>query len=115
MVSGSSLALPTEENLTPLLPSKVKRVGNPLKSLTQTTKSLESFNLMKFDVADQNDSIKNQSFSAYTPNPVTIKGFELSVKIMTSKQKPKIILIRGSDNKTYTFLLKYENGDVRKE
>jgi phosphatidylinositol kinase/protein kinase (PI-3 family) len=38
------------------------------------------------------------------------------VAIFTSKERPKKIIILGSDSKTYNFLLKYDKqGDLRKE
>lgn len=45
-----------------------------------------------------------------------ISGFLQKLDIMVSKERPKKIGIRGSDNQVYNFLLKYDQyGDLRKE
>lgn len=54
--------------------------------------------------------------SVYKPNPVFIKTFGATYKVMTSKEKPKKITIKGSNEKDYLFLLKKDSlGDASKE
>lgn len=54
--------------------------------------------------------------SVYNPNPVFVKSVEEKYVVMASKEKPKKIIIRGSDDKRYAFLLKHDkSGDLSKE
>jgi serine/threonine-protein kinase ATR len=52
---------------------------------------------------------------AFPDDLVTIAGFENKVEILKSKEKPRKLVIIGSDGRTYPFLAKKEvRGDMRK-
>ncbi len=52
----------------------------------------------------------------YKPNPVMIRSFERTFFTINSKDKPKKLVIIGSDERSYQFLLKADkSGDLSKE
>jgi phosphatidylinositol kinase/protein kinase (PI-3 family) len=57
-----------------------------------------------------------ETFEAYKSDPVLIKSFFHQISIISSKERPKKIVINGDNNTSYTFLLKCDkSGDLRKE
>ena len=101
-ISSAGLLVPTQAQLT---------VSLPRRQADSTAVSSSSRATGHSQAAET-----RQKHHGFSTSPVTIKHFIREVEVMSSKEAPKAILIRGSDGLDYKFLCKQEKkGDLRKD
>jgi serine/threonine-protein kinase ATR len=113
MASGGALRIivPVQSALTVTLPAI--RLGDSQPFSTSRSSLADATYSM--DVSMSSHLYVQQSHSVFPDEQVMIHAFEDTVEVLRSKEKPRKLIICGSDGKNYMWLCKKEErGDMRK-